>query len=128
MGDCILQTVELSTNDFLSYLALQPILSFFVSSSLKLELKMTDEFKVSGGNRYDAIQKKIDAGKKITLQEMQVMNLPTCSAVRDKYWPAFCVKQGLPKDIKLTYIVWSAIWDACMTQYHLEVNGKKNGF
>jgi hypothetical protein len=82
------------------------------------------EFRVSGGHRYDKIQRKINAGKKITMEESQVMNLHNCSALRDKFFPLFCKKQGLPANIKLTHLLWSGIWEACVAQYILETRGE----
>lgn len=75
---------------------------------------------LTGPALIDHTAEKAAAGNLLTMREWRLLNLDTCSAARDVYFPEFCKKNGVSERAKLSASLWEPIWNAAMTQYSKE--------
>lgn len=76
--------------------------------------------KLTGTDLIDATQAKADSGKKLSMREWRLLNLDTCSNVRDVFFPEFCKKNGISSRQKMTKKMWECIWNTAMDDYSKE--------
>jgi hypothetical protein len=74
-------------------------------------------------DRVDKIKSKAAKGKKLTIDEFKALQLDCASWIRNDFFPDFVATHGLPDDIKLTEMVWEAIWGAAMKEYNVVSRG-----